>query len=128
MKRRCPYCGRHLEKRITGHKHLPYTRLKCPGCGLEMDEPVEWVPALQGKPHDPFFGLPLWFVATVRGEVLWAYNRKHLSFLKRLVRAALREQESPFSTLSNRLPKWMLDRKNRSHVLKAISRLEKTSP
>lgn len=124
VKRRCPYCGRHLEKRISAPKHLPHTPLKCPGCGTEMSEPINWFPDIQGKAYDPFFGLPLWFVGTVRGHQLWAYNREHLHFLKCLVEATIREQKPNLNgSLSNRLPKWMLDRKNRTHVLKAIEKL-----
>ena len=125
VKRRCAYCGRRLEKRLSGHNPVPTTQLKCPGCSLEMDEKVNWHPDFQAQPHDPFFGLSLWFVKDVRGHQLWAYNREHLAFLEQLVSATLREKKVASNrTLSNRLPKWMLSNKNRSHVLKAIGRLE----
>ncbi len=126
VKRRCPYCGRRLEKRIRGPRHLPYTSLKCPGCGTEIKEPVIWYPDFQGKSCDPFFGLSLWFVESVRGHELWAYNREHLSFMKQLVEAKHREKKANQNRLlSNRLPKWMLYKKNRPHVLKAIENLQK---
>ena len=125
VKRRCAYCGRSLEKRLNGPIKAITYQLKCSGCGMEMHEPIKWFTALGRNPIDPFFGLPLWFVGNVRGQELWAYNREHLNFIKRLVEASIRIQNpNRNNTLSNRLPKWMLSKKNRSHVLKAIAKLE----
>ncbi len=128
VSRRCGYCGRHLQKQVRGPIRANTTLLKCPGCGYEMSESINWRPTTDGKALDPFFGLKLWFVRSVRGNELWAYNREHLNFIKRLVEATHREQR-PHSngTLSNRLPKWMLNKKNRPHVLKAIQKLETPS-
>jgi hypothetical protein len=94
-----------------------------------MSVPITWYPDSQANAHDPFFGLPLWFVEPVKGHALWAYNREHLAFMKRVVTAELREQTpNQNSALSNRLPKWMLAGKNRTEILKAIDRLEKPAP
>ncbi len=68
----------------------------------------------------------LWFSMDCCGEELWAYNRKHLNFLKEHVEATLRERNDlPFSnkSLGSRLPKWMTSSKNRENVLKAIEKL-----
>jgi hypothetical protein len=129
VKRRCPNCGLWLEKEIQGAKRQQYIEIKCPGCKTKIDEGVTWQPDAYGKPHDPFFGMPLWFVGRVRDHILWAYNRQHLSFIKKLVEASLRESSAPNQkkTLSNTLPKWMLSSKNRSHVLKTIEKLQTRS-
>lgn len=90
-----------------------------------MEEPVHWHRCGQGTAIDPYFGLPLWFKDSVKNHTLWAYNRKHLAFIFQLVEAELREVKTPNNrNLSNRLPKWMLERKNRTRVMKALRRLQ----
>lgn len=121
----CPKCQSHalvVCKGYPGRNQQP-ARVVCENCGYNKEHSdTTW----KGKAHDPFFGLPLWFVGTVRDHELWAYNREHLAFIKRVVSAELREQTpNQNSALSNRLPKWMLDRKNRAAVLKVVERLEK---
>jgi hypothetical protein len=79
-----------------------------------------------GAPVDPFFHLPLWLTDKVLGNLLWAYNPKHLFFLKEFVEARLRERNGKKNTnasIGSRLPKWMTSRHNRDIVLKAIERL-----
>jgi len=126
IKQRCPECRWLVEARLNGPRFVPQTQLNCPKCGAEMTIPITWYPEFPGQAYDPFFGLPLWFVGTVKGHELWAYNREHLTFLKNVVSAELREKApNQNRTLSNRLPKWMLNRKNRDDVLKLIEKLEK---
>lgn len=72
------------------------------------------------------YSFNLWFSMDFCGKELWAYNRKHLSFLKEHIEATLRERNDvPFSnkSLGSRLPKWMTSSKNRANVLKAIEKL-----
>lgn len=79
-----------------------------------------------GGATDPFFGLPLWLTTPVEGELLWAYNRSHLLFLKSHVEASLRErngQENSNRSLGSRLPRWMTSAKNRKSVGKKIDEL-----
>jgi hypothetical protein len=129
INQKCLNCRRVIEKRLNGPRYLPQTQLECPYCGTKMTAPITWYPSNQENAHDPFFGLPLWFVEPVKGHELWAYNREHLAFIKRVVTAELREQaQNQNSALSNRLPKWMLAKKNRTEILKAIDRLEKPAP
>ncbi len=68
----------------------------------------------------------LWFSIDCCGQNLWAYNRRHLNFLKNHIEATLRERNDlPFSnkSLGSRLPKWMTSKKNRENVLKSIDKL-----
>lgn len=72
--------------------------------------------------------LKLWFSLECCNEELWAYNLKHLNFLKEHVEATLRERndvEYSNKSLGSRLPKWMTSKKNREEVLKAIDKLKK---
>ena len=126
VRRRCGYCGRWLEKKLVGPRHPYETLLRCPGCGLEMVEPIQWRKAPDPGPHDPYFGYALWFVGTVRGNAFWAYNREHSAFLKSLISARIRVREpNRNSSLVSRLPSWLLARKNRCAVLREIGHLEK---
>ncbi len=91
-----------------------------------MDEKIEWRRTVYRKPHDPFFGLPLWFVGTVTGNVLWAYNREHLSLLMTLVSARLREREpNENGSMVSRLPTWLLSKKNRAAAVSALKKMQR---
>jgi hypothetical protein len=78
---------------------------------------------------DDYFGLPLWLQIPCCGEVLWAYNERHLSLLEGFVAARLRERSRDERygwsnrSLPSRLPPWIKSGKNREHVLKGLSRL-----
>lgn len=60
------------------------------------------------------FCFPLWLRTDFEGHVLWAYNIKHLDFLRDHIDAKLRErngQELFNKSLGSRLPKWMTAKK-----------------
>ncbi|WP_158885738.1 hypothetical protein [Amycolatopsis anabasis] len=111
-------------------------RLVCFACGHAADETREAAktrcgPAGVGTVRDPFFGCRLWLQADCRGEVLWAYNLRHLAYLRSYVEAGLREKFVPDPangsyrrmTMTAKLPAWLKSAKNRSEVLRVIDRL-----
>jgi hypothetical protein len=73
---------------------------------------------------DPWFEQPLWLQAPFRGEVLWAFNLRHLDELRAYVAAQHREHGTGTtrSTFA-RLPAWMTSAKNRAGVLAALDEL-----
>jgi hypothetical protein len=80
-----------------------------------------------GGAVDPFFQVPLWLKTSCSGNVLWAYNYDHLTFLETYVEAKLRErngQEHSNKSLGSRLPKWMTTKKNRVDVIQSIAELK----
>lgn len=118
----CPVCEECARVSRPGIQPAKLTCLHCAHSTTDPD-PNRWTIYTDGR--DPFFAHPLWLTATVRGHTLWAYNHKHLQFIKQLVQAKLREHApNQNKTLSNRLPKWLLDKKNRNHILRAINKLE----
>ncbi|BDS12722.1 hypothetical protein [Aureispira anguillae] len=61
------------------------------------------------------------------GNILWAINLEHLTFLERYVEADLRTRTPNINrSLVSRLPQWIKDRKNRKEVLKCIVKLRKS--
>jgi hypothetical protein len=59
-----------------------------------------------------------------RGEVLWAYNERHLDTLAAYMAAGIRERAAwPMMGMLDRLPAWIKAAGHREDVLKAIGRL-----
>jgi hypothetical protein len=81
---------------------------------------------------DPYFQRPVWLQANCCGNVLWAYNVRHLDLLEAYVQARLRERGElvPWAptSLVERLPTWLKAAKNRTEILRAIKRLRSTLP
>lgn len=122
----CRQCARVLPAEPGGPQRATRWRLVC-GCGHIQETTPGSVPWIGGQ--DPYFGLPLWLSASCCGETLWAFNERHLDFLGRYVGAVLRENvrdpELGWSnqSLSNRLPAWIKEAKNRPKILRAVQQL-----
>ncbi len=76
--------------------------------------------------------LPLWLQIPCCGEVLWAFNEEHLSFLQRFIGAGLRERTGDGRhsnhSMTSRLPQWMQAAKHRDEVLRGLERLRARLP
>lgn len=82
-----------------------------------------------GGPRDWYFGLPLWLRTPCCGNILWAFNEEHLSFLEGYIAATHRPKfningERRNGTMISRLPLWMKTANHRDEVLKGIARLK----
>lgn len=77
-----------------------------------------------GGAFDWYFGYPLYLQIPCCGHTLWAYNLEHLNYLKQYVQAELRENMPYYLSVESRLPVWIKSSKNRTTILKAISKLE----
>jgi ribosomal protein S27AE len=140
---RCPRCSRRAEVLAPqGYTDIfDPRRVSCGHCGYTK----EWIGTETAGPEfryyysisgrhttiriggsfDRYFGLPLWLQTPCCGHVLWAYNSRHLSFLRHYVSAELRERSVMRTTsLASRLPKWIKSAKNRDEVLKGLDRLD----
>ncbi len=124
----CPRCDKCAEiSRIGKNGHSTIARLVCPNCGYSKDREMNgW---RVGGPEDWYFQLPLWLQRSCAGNVLWAYNLDHLAYIESYV-AADHRQRNPDSTavirnatMASRLPRWMIDAKNRHDVMQAIKAL-----
>lgn len=143
----CPSCQkRALVKSPVftfGKKEEKEIRLICTHCGhsKRLDEctdsillpslhnPIKGKYLIIGAQVDPYFHLPLWLMAPCCNETLWAYNYRHIDFLKLHVGAKLRERNGldlSNKSLGSRLPKWICSQKNRTTILKALDLLAST--
>lgn len=125
---RCARCGAwlELEKRLRVPPKQDHVELHCDTCDLDTRASFELhVLPLSTGAVDLCFGLPLWLQTDCRGETLWAFNRRHLAFLRDYLGATLRERGSTHTaSAASRLPGW-LKRMDRATVLQAVSRLER---
>jgi len=126
VKRRCPRCGRWLEKRyqrvVARRREVV---LSCP-CKAQTRVALLYTAIRLGQPHDPYFGYPLWLKKEIGREVLWAYNRRHLAFMKGLVGAEIRPRTpGANASLSSRLPSWITKGTRRQSILRALAAMER---
>ncbi|MEW9701957.1 hypothetical protein [Paenibacillus sp. SI8] len=114
----CPYCFRCAKGVRISEERYQY-KLICTQCGLITNPNiVSW-----GK--GSFRGLKLWLRTNCCGNVLWAYNKEHLSFLDGYINSSLREQmPNKNQSLASRLPDWIKSSKNRLELSKGIAKLE----
>ena len=132
VKRNCDNCGKGFEVKIPNQKtKQKEITIPCPNCGITRKfkariEEYRLKHPVAGEACDPIFNLPLWFQAEIKGKVFWAYNRAHLSEIKKYVQAKLRERQTLYyTTMVERLPQFITEAKNREVVLKGIERLER---
>lgn len=58
--------------------------------------------------RDWYFGLPLWLKVSCCGEVLWAFNERHLDYLEAYIGATIRKEvPNVNSSMASRLPAWI---------------------
>lgn len=138
----CPRCQHQAMVKPSTETVPP--RLTCTNCGLLQEwastskgvltsgSAQDW-PAGQyaiGDSYDPYFHLPLWLQAACDGHVLWAFNQRHLRFIRDYVAATNRSTPPRHATdplnglLESRLPRWIKLAKNREAVLRSIEIIE----
>ncbi len=141
----CPSCSGRAIAIIDQTKET--ARLTCTSCGYSKEVPTRYSYAPDGKrqtgiPDDSnsaksktyllvnaahtYFNAELWLQAPFKEHNFWAYNHKHLNYLKRYIAASLRESvDRSHFTLVEKLPKFIQAAGNRQGLLKIIEQLEK---
>jgi len=131
VKRHCDECGKHFEVVVPNNKtKTANIHLACPHCGVaRIYEPrnEEYFLHYDGQaPTDPVFGLSLWFQCEIRGDLFWAFNRKHLLEIADYVSSTLRERKTKqYTTMVEKLPQFIKAAKNRELIGKAVDSLLK---
>lgn len=108
-------------------------RLVCAGCALVRTWPAPGAKrrCVTGTDRDPWFGEQLWLRADVSGNVLWAYNHRHLDAIAGYVAATHRTRDltpGTIHTMLNRLPAWIKSASHREAILAAVTRLRAATP
>ncbi|GAB7037522.1 hypothetical protein JCM9533A_13700 [Catenuloplanes niger JCM 9533] len=111
-----PAAGRRAPERRS-------RRLTCAACGHTRTWSPRTGSSWWGAAVDPFFQRPLWLTAPVRGHLLWAYNRHHLTLPAEYAAAGPRKRGPYGGSMIETLPAWLKSAANRAHVRSATSRL-----
>jgi ribosomal protein S27AE len=123
----CPRCTKTALVRLGADQ--THARLICSHCGHTKTKLADQYGV--GDAADPYFAIPLWLQTSVTNHTLWAYNSRHLRFLREYIQATDRRRPSrkpadPLNKLlASRLPRWIVLGKNRDRLLAALDELEK---
>jgi hypothetical protein len=130
----CPRCERTalvLPRQAGEAGIFASRRVTCTHCGFsnQWEERCVGMPWYADPMRDFYFRLPLRLQVHCRGNLLWAFNHRHLSFIEAFVQASLRERTPDPSYgwhnggLTSRLPRWLKAAQHRAAILKAIATL-----
>ncbi len=131
FKKNCNHCSHALEvydNNLT--QEVTELTIKCPACRKKETYPVKCTPyTISGGRRDGgkefFFNADLWLKLPFKNEIFWAYNYRHLNYLKEYIQADLREnRDREFMSMTEKLPKFMQVAKNREALLKIIEKLQ----
>jgi len=127
----CHVCSSKLTPSMDNFKKIPpYIKQICGQCKAENTIKENWesyhLKYNEQGINDPAFGLPLWLIESVKGNILWAFNYKHLAEIKNYVKANLRERTTDKfkMTMVEKLPEFITSHKNRNLDLKSIQKME----
>jgi hypothetical protein len=139
----CPKCEKNATLRLVKSKsseRWDEYHFSCGHCGASKVVPAVLRIAAM-KPADPaqWHGFRLWLQTRCRGEIFWAMNSSHLDYLRSYIAATHRQRERRTTAdpnvkqvlkpqaygfhVTSRLPRWMVLKSSRPHVLRAIARL-----
>ncbi|MBB5030867.1 hypothetical protein [Prosthecobacter vanneervenii] len=137
----CSNCGQSASVYRSDGAHpageVTEYRLECTHCGalkaasyaqdMLTSDPAMWQ------------GFRLWLQTRCKGRVFWALNAQHLDYIRSYIVADLRPREKKTAPdpkvrqvlkpqshgyhLTSRLPRWMVLKTSRQHVLRAIALL-----
>jgi len=120
----CPSCEKRAIAKANRDARL--VRLFCVQCGYNKEVSAAFgkTGALVTAAHG-YFDASLWLRARFRNNIVWAYNDKHLAYLKAYIGAGLREHKNrTHYTLLEKLPRFYHEARNREALRKVIERLE----
>lgn len=120
----CPACK--AKAIAIANREKDEARLSCLLCGYNkavstrLSEKENLLMAAHG-----YFHAQLWLEAPFRaGQLVWAYNEIHLTYLEQYISAGLREHyDRTHFTLLEKLPRFYHEAKNREGLLKLIKEL-----
>jgi hypothetical protein len=119
-----------IRRRAATAPRHPLIPLKCDGCRAVTNVSYELYPITVPEALvDSCFGLPLRLQTSCAGRTLWAFNARHLAYVKEYLQADLRERRvMRNASVASRLPGWLKSAKNRDEAVRAAGRLESFFP
>ena len=129
VKRTCDNCGKEIKKITCNNKSkVESLTIPCNHCGtVRTYQPrnEEYLAVKENSfPSDPIFNNTLWFQCTIKDDLFWAYNKKHLLEIRKYVSSKLRERETlDYTTMVEKLPNFIKQAKNREIIIKSIDKL-----
>lgn len=131
----CPRCKGHgIIKTLSAEDKK--IRFICEECGLIKDKKKNGKIFFTNKARfnesamEGNFNLPLWYQINVGVNLLSALNMRHLNFLENYISDTLRERQEregkgwSNKSIQSRMPRWMIDSKNRELIIKKIRKLK----
>lgn len=122
----CPQCNYRGEysRILEGYPERGEIRVRCPECNCAHMATIRnsrQVLSKSNKPVDTIFKLPLYFQIPCSGNVLYAYNPKHIAEIEAFVLKSHNRGHCQW------LPKWIFQAKNREEVLAGLKVLRNTA-
>ena len=127
---RCSNCGKinYFYRTEMSQKEKKQT-ITCSCSHTEQFQPKYTETTVLGVAKDGtdfYFNTKLWLSKPFKNELFWAFNYKHLAYLKKYIEAKLRERNNrTHKTMVEILPQFIKSAKNRDELLKTIAVLEK---
>ena len=90
---RCDSCAKVKRIEPENQDWFAPRRFSCKGCGSSSDWVEKEIKRFwNNQPVDDYFHYPLWLQIPCCGQILWAYNLRHLDFIEQFVAAKVRER------------------------------------
>jgi hypothetical protein len=131
---KCPRCGQRARIQATARCAIPWRPTNvtfiCAHCVLHHGWPIaEWESDFENfnpsEGREPYFGYELWAIGNLGNKILAILNKEHANELASFIAASDRPRpENTKYAMVNRLPRWIILRKNRDQVLRLIRKLK----
>ncbi|MGY3054060.1 hypothetical protein ACVWYG_002263 [Pedobacter sp. UYEF25] len=123
----CPKCCKKAFAYVNYEEKQ--ARLFCASCNYNKNSSTEIntyrINANFKTASNLYFEVNLWYLASFKNEIFWAFNQQHLLHLEQYISAELRAHSNrTHFTLLERLPKFYHEAKNRKALLKIIEKLK----
>lgn len=124
----CSACG--VEGKLNIPKEIkPKDKkclISCSGCNNEREYAVQALEKEWTKIGvDEYFGLPLLFQKSIKGNLFWILNEEHLFFLKDYLERKIRKTNTIHNNPENRIPSFIISAKNKDDILSYITKCER---
>ena len=132
IKLNCPFCSNPIEiKQANVKEKHQFIAIKCQNCEQSLSVQPRYEPnyekiysdKVNGLMCDNTFGLPYFFQESVRGNLFWAKNDKHLLEMENYISSDLRPRKG--MCMVAKLPTFVKIKKNKDIVLKILEKWKK---